>query len=263
VQAHGGSPRSAVSLVESDPDLASRLEPAAREEARRFAVAARLKLLPGAWDPTGVLETEGALGVLVLDGLLIRDVLLANTRCTELIGAGDVVDPRDLGATERLVPVEIDWTVVDEAHVAVLDARFTALAGRWPDLVSALFDRASERSFRLATAVAICQLGRVEMRLLAMMWHLSERWGRVSGTGMALPLRLSHATLGRLIGAQRPTITLALKELTSRGEVVRREAGGWLLPGGPPPELSRAVSTKSERRTVRVLPSPAIVPPLA
>ena len=60
--------------------------------------------------------------------------------------------------------------------------------------------------------------------------------------GVVLPLRLSHELLGALIGAQRPTVTLALRGLTDRGYIRRRPDRTWLLlepPGAlhiPPPD---------------------------
>jgi hypothetical protein len=45
---------------------------------------------------------------------------------------------------------------------------------------------------RVAVAQAISQLNRVDRRLLAMFWHLAERWGRVTADGTAIPLTRSR-----------------------------------------------------------------------
>jgi CRP/FNR family cyclic AMP-dependent transcriptional regulator len=97
-----------------------------------------------------------------------------------------------------------------------------------------LFDRLSERSMRLATTQAISQLTRVDRRLKALFWHLAERWGRVGGEGVVIPLALTHRILGQLVGARRPTVSTALSELALRDELVRRVDGSWLLRGDPP-----------------------------
>jgi hypothetical protein len=47
-----------------------------------------------------------------------------------------------------------------------------------------------------------------------------------------LPLALTHETLGGLVGARRPTVTLALRELTERGALVH-QSPGWLLLEAP------------------------------
>jgi hypothetical protein len=47
-------------------------------------------------------------------------------------------------------------------------------------------------------------------------------------------LRLPHRTLAGMVGARRPSVTTALGQLISRGEIERRPDGGWLLRGQPP-----------------------------
>jgi DNA-binding transcriptional MocR family regulator len=70
--------------------------------------------------------------------------------------------------------------------------------------------------------------------VLSILWHLAERWGRMTLDGVALPLTLSHRLLAQLIGARRPTVSTALGQLAARGEVVRLPGGSWLLKGTPP-----------------------------
>ena len=115
-------------------------------------------------------------------------------------------------------------TLLSPSSFAVLDRRFAAELARWPEVTAALFDRLSERSLRLATTQAISQLTRVDRRLKALLWHLAERWGRVSGDGVVVPLALTHRILGQLVGARRPTVSTALGELAERGELTRRVA---------------------------------------
>ena len=117
---------------------------------------------------------------------------------------------------------------------AVLDRRFAGELARWPEVTAALFERLSERSLRLATTQAISQLTRVDRRLKALLWHLAERWGRVSGDGVVVPLALTHRILGQLVGARRPTVSTALGELAERGELVRRRRRLVGLRGSPP-----------------------------
>jgi CRP/FNR family cyclic AMP-dependent transcriptional regulator len=122
----------------------------------------------------------------------------------------------------------------------VLDRRFAAEMTRYPEITASLFDRLSERSLRLATTQAISQLTRVDRRLKALFWHLAERWGRVSGDGVIVPLALTHRILGQLVGARRPTVSTALSELAEREELTRRPDGSWLLRGDPPDAESLA-----------------------
>ena len=97
-----------------------------------------------------------------------------------------------------------------------------------------LIDRLTERAQRLAMTQAISQLNGVDRRLLALFWHLGERWGRVVRDGVAVPRRRCRTgVIAQLVGARRPTVSTALGTLAERGELVRREDGGWLLTGEP------------------------------
>ena len=80
-------------------------------------------------------------------------------------------------------------------------------------------------------------------RLLALLWHLADRWGKVGPDGTHVPLRLTHATLAQLVGAQRPSVTSALRGLEQRG-LLRRlpEGGGFLLFGEPPGDPEQALA---------------------
>jgi hypothetical protein len=115
-----------------------------------------------------------------------------------------------------------------------------------------IVDRLSERAQRLAVTQAISQLNRVDRRLLALFWHLAERWGRVSRDGIAVPLALSHRLIGELVGARRPTVSTALAELAREGKLVRRDDGTWLLTGEPITTAASAAEVIRQRR--RLMP---------
>ena len=156
---------------------------------------------------------EGAaaeLGLLVLEGLLIRDVTVADARCGELIGPGTLLRPRDDRGTDAPMRHEVGWRVVEPARLAVLDRRFLRVAAHWPALVTALVARATERAHNLGVMVSIHSLKRVDTRLLAFFWHLADRFGKVTADGVLVPLPLTHRQLALLVGAQRPSVTSAL-----------------------------------------------------
>jgi hypothetical protein len=90
----------------------------------------------------------------------------------------------------------------------------------------------------VAIQLAICQLPRVEERLMALLWWLAEVWGHVTSVGTIVPLTMTHDVLGALVGARRPTVTLALGELVDRGAIARQDHG-WLLLE-PPPTSTRS-----------------------
>jgi CRP/FNR family transcriptional regulator, cyclic AMP receptor protein len=70
------------------------------------------------------------------------------------------------------------------------------------------------------------------------LWHLADRWGRVGPGGVQVPVRVTHETLGRLVRAQRPSVTRAVNQLATRGALSRGADGCWVLHGEPPRELA-------------------------
>jgi CRP/FNR family transcriptional regulator, cyclic AMP receptor protein len=220
-----------VRLLDAEPDFAAGVPADEAAAARRHTVAPVVTLPIGAWSPSdlGTAAATGPFMGVVLSGLLARDVVLADRVATQLIGAGDAIP---LGAwDDGSPPVHTEWRVAAPSDVAVLDARFLAAAQRWPWLTARVAERALRWADRAATLQALTQLGRVDLRLVALFWHLADRWGLMTGEGVVLPLRLTHEVLGRLVGAQRPTVTLALRALREQG-VVDRLGAGWLLSPG-------------------------------
>ena len=217
----------AVSIVDADPDLSSGIPAEEHELARRVLTRPRHDVPKGRWSPTPLRgHGEGAFAVLVLDGAVVRQIDMADRHATQILGPGDVFQlPRD----GSLLDCPVTWTALQPSSMAVLDGRFTRASQKWPALGVNLQRRLLDQADRLALHAAILQLPRVDGRILAFFWHLAERWGRVTPTGVAVPLRLTHESLGRLVGAQRPTVTLALRDLGQQGALTRSVQGDWLL----------------------------------
>lgn len=234
-----------VRVLEEDPELASGLDPTSVQLATRHAIAAVEIIAPGPWEPAFPADGGmGSLGLLVLDGLLMRDVTIANATCTELIGRGDLLRPWDWERDVLTIKPVVSWTALQPVRLAVLDRRIAAVMGRWPELVSAVVARAVRRSFELATNQATSHMTRVDARLELLFWGLADRWGRVGRDGVVLELPLTHQVLGRLVGAQRPSVTTALSDLARRGVIERREDGAWILRSAPPGEEPEAAEIR-------------------
>ena len=192
------------------------------------------------------------LGVLVLEGVIASDILLEDVVSTELLGPGDILRPWPLDASERLLSDQARWMVLADCRVALLDQRVAAALTRYPEIYAVLLERMDTRARRFATTQAIAQLNRVDRRLLAMLWHLAERWGRVTPDGVLIPLDISHRLLAQLVGARRPTVSTALGELAREGTVQRRADGAWLLHGDPPCGSNAGEETPLSRRRLFV-----------
>ncbi len=225
----------AVRVLDEDPELFAAVPAAAIPGVRARAVAPLLRLERGPWDGDPPGNPAVCLGLLVLDGLLLHSVVVAEQPRSELIGAGDLIRPWDHDAAYTSVPFEARWDVLHHSRVAVLDAQFLGLAGRWPQIIPALMARATRRSRWLALQLAISDLRRVDDRLLLFFWHVADRWGRVRPDGVLVPLPVTHDVLAQLVCAQRPTVTSALRRLSDAGKLQRQSDRSWLLSHEPPP----------------------------
>lgn len=233
-----GSPRH-VRVADELPEIIEHLAPEQQEIARRQLVAELLEVGTGTWTPSIPASDSGHLGLLVLDGLLARDVVFDKPLATELVGMGDLLKPSDRDGEGAPIPFAVVWTVLEPARFAVLAPPFTRVLGQYPAAVEAVLRGASNRAYSLAITMAVSNLRRVDDRLLVLLWYLANRWGRVTPDGVVLPLRLTHETLARLVGAQRPSVTTALSQLEEVGKLRRTADRAWLLCGDPPETLTR------------------------
>lgn len=224
-----------VNLLQADPELARELDPPRAREASQRLIARGIDIPRGPWCPARSLGPGSRpIGFLVIDGLLLREATVADHPSAELLGPGDLIRASDDDEDENLLPRRIEWSALTSTRVAVIDHALAVRTAQWPEIFSALIDRAARRAERLVVMQAIAHLTRVDDRLLALLWCLAERWGRVIPGGVLVNLRLPHRTLASMIGARRPSVTTALGQLISRGDLVRRPEGGWVLTGEPP-----------------------------
>jgi CRP-like cAMP-binding protein len=246
--------RAAVRVLDAVPELADEITQDRLEGARRHALAATIELSPGRWKASSSdVDDPGGYGLLVVDGLMTRDIVLGQTTASELVGSGDLLRPNDNEGQISPVPFDIAWTVLEPTRLAVLDRRFAIVTARWPEVAAAVVRCAVRRSHALTYQIAVGHMTRVDSRLLVLFWHLADRWGRVTRDGIVIPLKLTHQVLGRIVGAQRPSVTTALKSLTDRGAVSRAADSTWLLHGEPPDEYRR-ISEPHHRVITEPLP---------
>jgi CRP-like cAMP-binding protein len=236
-----------VRLLDVDPDLGRFLGEEERTEIRSLT----LPVVHLAADEPEVGQSLAdchAFGAVVVDGMLLQRLRLGTQDAMRLIGPGDVVAAAAPRPSTLLA--QSGRQVIAETRLAILGPDFLVGARRWPGLIAGLHVRAAEQAERVSAQLVICQLPRVADRLLAMMWLLAESWGRVTPAGTTLPLVLTHEALGALIGARRPTVSLALGELIERGAIVRQQPG-WLLlerlPESAPQESSAELPALLER----------------
>ena len=228
-----------VRVLEEDRELAAPLGADALAEARLAGVAPLIEVPRGEWQPpVAAHDPRRDLGLLVLRGLLTRDQHVAGRTFTELRGPEDLLRPWDDAAEAASVKGEITWTALEPTRIAWLDGDFATAMAKWPEITSALLGRAVRRARLLSVRTAILELKHVDLRVLLLLWHLADRWGRVRPDGVYLNLRLTHELLARMVGAHRTSVTLAIRQLCDDGRIDRADGGGWVLLGGPPNEIS-------------------------
>jgi hypothetical protein len=208
-----------VSLLALDPDLGVGLTAEARETAARELRVHVMGLPAGPWLPR-VSGGRTGLGLLIVDGLLIRETRAGGNCSAELLCPGDLVRPWQ-SDEESLIESEPSWIVPEDARVAMLDDNLTAALAQWPSVISELFVRAVWRARALSVQRTFAQLRRLDERTLLYLWHVGERVGRVTPHGVAVHLPLTQERLAALIGAHRPSLTSALSGLERAGALVR------------------------------------------
>ncbi|MBV9415777.1 MAG: Crp/Fnr family transcriptional regulator [Solirubrobacterales bacterium] len=224
-------------ILAEDPDLSDGLTGERLKDAVRDCVAGTFLWRAGPWSPPEELgDMQFGIGLLIMEGLIVRRVGVGGRFGAELLGDGDLMNPfhpHDMGTS---LPRTGKWRVLRDSRMAILDSEFVMRASRYPQVVSALLARALKRSRHIATNMAIVQQPRIDLRLHMLFWELADRWGIVRQDGVHVLLPLTHATLSDLVAARRPTVTKALGELAQRGAVIWT-GSDWLLPGEPPSEL--------------------------
>jgi CRP/FNR family transcriptional regulator, cyclic AMP receptor protein len=222
--------RERVSLLDARSEVTRHLTPDERDELVSIALPV-LRAGPGHLDLEELLNDHNAFGATVVDGLVTGSLSVGEQAGIHLLGPGDV-----LPSESELWPAwlgNLEFRTAAPVQLALFGAELLIAVHRWPRIMQGLYASIGEQMHRLSAQLVICQLPRVEDRVLAMLWLLAESWGHVTPSGVRLPLALTHETVGGLVGARRPTVTLALRKLTDDGALVPQESG-WLLLERPP-----------------------------
>lgn len=221
-------------VLDQDAELGERVPGAQRAQAREASVAALRTIARGPWQPAREpRRVSDGFGLLVLDGLLVRDVEIERRHGAEVLGRGDLLRPWDGDGGDALLPITLSWRVLAPLRLAVLDERWALRMSPWPSVACQLTGRGILRARRLVAMLAIVQEPRLDLRLWTLLWELAERYGTVHVDGVHVDVPLTHEALAHLVSARRPSVSSAMGRLIERGVVERRRAT-WILRGGPP-----------------------------
>ena len=223
------APVSRVSLLRVWPDIAAQLAPEERGAVERALVAPLVTASDEDLADALAVESGDAFDFVLIEGTVLKETALAASSALELLGPGDVLAP-PLSATRQL-----DFRAVSRylAHgdvwIATLGGRFTRVAVRWPQISDFLHGQIAEQAHRASMHLAMLHLPRADHRILALFAELGERFGRVTPDGIRIDLPLSHELIGRLTASRRPTVTLALQDLSDQGLLTRLADNSWKL----------------------------------
>ncbi|HUA03302.1 MAG TPA: Crp/Fnr family transcriptional regulator [Solirubrobacteraceae bacterium] len=233
-----------VPLLDAKLELTPHLPPEERAELASVALPV-VDVSRGTLAFEAILQKHNAFAATVLDGVLVHALQIGEHSGVQLLGPGDLLVESNTSPPSWLESVE--FRAPGPVRLAVLGEEFLAVARRAPHVIPAVYECLADQMQRLNSQLVICQLPRVDERVLAILWLLAESWGHVTPGGVRLPMTMTHETLGALVGARRPTVTLALRKLSENGSIVRQDSG-WLLlesppePAGSPKELAPELS---------------------
>src|SRR3954451_9769308 len=140
------------SLLRLDPDLGQLLSDQRRQAAEEQVTVRVASIAPGVWAPGKLCAPRRAsnVGLLILDGVVVRETSLLESPSAELFGPGDILRTWSADAASQPLRVALEWRALERTSVAVMDGA-TALALRtFPEIMAVVLDRLNARAERLA-----------------------------------------------------------------------------------------------------------------
>lgn len=223
-----GESEGTVRLLDAEPSLARGIERRILDDAREKLIVEVRRVEPGDWEESRKTPSSPLfLGYLILEGAFTREIAVASRPSLELLGPGDLIRPWVVPQALAAMHVTDEWSLLSQGHIAIIDENFYEQAQGYPSILTVLMDRVVARARWLGFQVALCQLPRIDHRLLLTFRYLAERWGIGGANGVRIPIRLSHRNLAALIGARRPRVSSALTTLSEGHLIEQAPDGTW------------------------------------
>jgi CRP/FNR family transcriptional regulator, cyclic AMP receptor protein len=219
----------AVSLAAVWPDILTRVP------GEDLQLAERVLMMPlmaaRDEDLSDVIGTQipGAFDFAIVEGVVLKETILAGRSSLELLGPGDVLAP-PLTAIRQLESRAVSrYLAHGQVSLAAINNHFREAVRRWPGLADFLHDRLARQTHRSSMHLAMLHEPRAEDRVIALFADLAERFGHVTADGILIDLPLSHEIIGRVVASRRPTVTIALRQLAADGVLERLADNRWKL----------------------------------
>lgn len=217
-----------IGLLRALPNLGDGLDPAAAEWLARRLIVPTVTLEPGPWDWRA--HPRPAFGVLVLDGLIAHRVQLGGVAGTDLVGRGHLLAPWSSEPKVSQLVDEQEVRALAPTRLAILDREFAAAVARVPALAAAALAVTIDYAAMFACFTAIRAQRHMEERMITLLWHMAERWGRMTPGGVRLELPgLTQSVLAEAAAASRQSVSKALTALKQLGLIAEESRSTWLL----------------------------------
>lgn len=211
-----------VRLLDVELDLADVVGPPELGAATRDSLVDTVVLSRGRWGDAG--EFAGV-PLFLISGLLLGRRSLGDHGSVELVEAGSLFTTDSRSSS----PLELDWKVIEQAWVAVLDRDFWEAVAPYPQIATALVGRGLDRADALATRLAFARSGAMTERIMGLLWQLGETRGRVVPDGTLVDMPLPATLLAEMLPGSRSRVSSALTALAVEGRISRRPASRLLI----------------------------------
>ena len=129
-------------ILHEDPELGDALGPGEREQAADECLASTMRVPRGRWAAEWDDRVRGGIGLLILDGLLLRRVGIDGRFGAELLGEGDLLRPWQGNETDSSLSQTTRWRALEATRLAVLDVDAARCLAAYPEVTGSLVGRA-------------------------------------------------------------------------------------------------------------------------
>ena len=235
-------------LLDLDEDLASAFGMRMRVAARSAVTAQVCNIPAGEFELEPLFaDVAGGLGLLIVGGIVELDTEVGGRTASELIGEATCSCHGRAAATWS--SSRAPGSRAPSFRRGSRSSTRTSPAGCGPGSRSRArwSSAACAAPWTLNVQRAATCHPRADVRVALLLWHLAERWGTVQPDGIHLSLPLTHRLIGRLVGAERPSVSHALSHSAS-ADLVSRERDGLVLHGTAEHHLDALVEPRVAER---------------
>ncbi len=188
----------------------------------------------GDWRPAGLRRRRQV--SVVAEGLVAWRTSVVGGQSVALAGPGDVLLPHG-DAAGGPVPGALSWRPLTRLRLAVIEERVIGAAG--PQLTEALLAARGRAAALQGLLAAATRIGRIDRRLLTVLWLVADRWGHADDEGIHIDLPLTQDLLALIAGAHPGTVEVALAGMLAEGRI-RCKGDTVLVPAAQAQALKRA-----------------------